>query len=82
MMVQLLSLLYSYVANYFCVLYAVQCHIYIPFNNGIARVNKDKSFVTFQCVSGFRLVGSSSATCREDGTWSSPPPTCTSKCNV
>ena len=62
--------------------FTVHCPTHIPINNGIARFNKDRSFVTFRCVSGLKLVGSLSATCREDGTWSSPPPVCTSKCNT
>ena len=33
---------------------------------------------TFQCHAGFKITGSTSTTCQESQTWSSPPPSCTS----
>jgi hypothetical protein len=32
--------------------------------------------ITFNCLQGFNLNGASQATCRQDGTWSQPVPTC------
>ena len=32
--------------------------------------------VQYSCSVGFNLVGSGSATCQRDGTWSAPLPTC------
>ena len=55
----------------------VQCHTDLAIRNGIVKFSKDHNSVTYWCVTGFNRVGSSSATCKEDGTWSSPPPKCT-----
>ncbi|XP_078580606.1 uncharacterized protein LOC144864418 isoform X3 [Branchiostoma floridae x Branchiostoma japonicum] len=37
--------------------------------------------ITFGCNDGYLLVGSTNATCRGDGTWSHPLPTCITPCN-
>ncbi|CAH1241297.1 COL6A3 [Branchiostoma lanceolatum] len=37
--------------------------------------------ITFGCNDGYLLVGSTNASCRGDGTWSDPVPTCITPCN-
>ncbi|XP_078660839.1 uncharacterized protein LOC144905190 isoform X3 [Branchiostoma floridae x Branchiostoma belcheri] len=37
--------------------------------------------ITFGCNDGFLLVGSTNATCRGDGTWTDPVPTCITPCD-
>ena len=46
----------------------------IPYGN--VKINEDGRSVTYKCADKFQLVGSASAECKQDGTWSSPPPTC------
>ena len=35
--------------------------------------------VKFACFPGYRLEGSKNTTCKEDGTWTNPTPTCRGK---
>ena len=51
-------------------------------HNGVVKYSGGSASVTYQCANGFRLFGSASATCNEDGTWSSPPPKCIGMINV
>ncbi|CAH1247746.1 SELP [Branchiostoma lanceolatum] len=37
--------------------------------------------ITFTCNAGYNLNGAGSVTCRADGTWSAPAPTCTDQCS-
>lgn len=53
------------------------CPIDITIYNGNVKYGGDGVSLTYQCANGFRLIGATSATCKEDGTWSSPPPKCT-----
>lgn len=36
----------------------------------------DSKLVGYSCDEGFRLIGSTTARCMQNGTWSSPPPEC------
>lgn len=54
----------------------VKCPTNILIDNGYLKLNENGASVSYQCTDGYRLVGSASATCKEDGTWSSPPPKC------
>ncbi|XP_078580864.1 uncharacterized protein LOC144864548 [Branchiostoma floridae x Branchiostoma japonicum] len=47
-----------------------------PSNGAKIGGNSYNDVVNFMCVSGYHLVGSSSATCQGDGTWTAPTPTC------
>lgn len=60
----------------------VKCPSDMSVYNGNVRFSGDGTSVTYQCANGFRLVGSASATCQENGTWSSLPPRCTGMINV
>ena len=42
----------------------------------------DNKLVAYRCFIGFRLIGSSSAECMQDGTWSSSPPECTGMISI
>ena len=44
--------------------------------NGNVKISEDGRSVTYQCANKFKLVGAASAECKQDETWSSPPPTC------
>lgn len=50
-----------------------------PTNGAVQLTNGGlwPSSATFQCDLGYVLTGSGSSTCQTDGTWSTPPPTCT-----
>ena len=56
--------------------FVVNCPIDISIHNGEVKFSRGSASVVYQCANGFRLLGSASATCKEDGTWSSPPPKC------
>ena len=69
------------------------CHIYfavmtcnrpLPLEHGSFSPVKDsykyEDVVKFSCQTGFRLSGSNSVSCSDDGTFKPEPPTCTSKC--
>ncbi|XP_078662291.1 sushi, von Willebrand factor type A, EGF and pentraxin domain-containing protein 1-like [Branchiostoma floridae x Branchiostoma belcheri] len=47
-----------------------------PTNGAKLGGNLYNEVVTFLCVTGYHLVGSSSARCQEDGSWTAPTPTC------
>ncbi|XP_019614391.1 PREDICTED: P-selectin-like [Branchiostoma belcheri] len=47
-----------------------------PTNGAKHGGNLYNDVVTFLCVTGYHLVGSSSARCQEDGSWTAPTPTC------
>jgi len=57
-----------------------------PFLNG--RVDKSNngafpSTATYTCLPGYVMTGAASATCKADGSWSSPPPACNGlTCNI
>ena len=42
----------------------------------------DSKLVAYRCFDGFRLLGSATAECMQDGTWSSLPPECTGMINL
>ena len=42
----------------------------------------DSKLVAYRCFDGFRLLGSTTAECMQDGIWSSPPPKCTGMINL
>ena len=44
--------------------------------NGNVKISKDGRSVTYQCADKFKLVGSASAECQRNETWSSPLPKC------
>ena len=54
----------------------VPCPTNLAIPDGIVKFSEDGRSVTYQCVDKFKLVGSASAECKEDGTWNSPPPKC------
>ena len=56
--------------------FVVHCPTNWSISNGYMRYSHNLSLVSFKCVSGYRLDGSSSVTCNENGTWSSLPPKC------
>ena len=62
--------------------FVVNCPIDISIHNGVVKFSRGSASVIYQCTDGFRLLGSASATCEEDGTWSSPPPKCIGMINV
>ncbi|XP_066300019.1 sushi, von Willebrand factor type A, EGF and pentraxin domain-containing protein 1-like [Branchiostoma lanceolatum] len=47
-----------------------------PTNGAKIGGNVYNEVVTFMCVSGYHLVGSSSAMCQGDGSWTAPTPSC------
>ena len=56
--------------------FTVHCPNNLSLSNGYVKYSLDLSLVDFHCISGYQLDGSPSATCNEDGTWSSPTPKC------
>ncbi|XP_066264425.1 E-selectin-like [Branchiostoma lanceolatum] len=57
---------------------AVRCTMLTPPANGaMTGSNSYRDVVTFTCDPGYKLVGTSTLTCRPDGTWSGRSPTCT-----
>ena len=57
-------------------LFVAQCSTDISIDNGNVKFGEDSMSVTYQCSDGYELVGSATATCNKDGTWSSSPPKC------
>ncbi|XP_019626709.1 PREDICTED: sushi, von Willebrand factor type A, EGF and pentraxin domain-containing protein 1-like [Branchiostoma belcheri] len=58
----------------------IQCSTLTAPSNGAlspAAANSYQDVVTFTCNSGYTLNGATAVTCRADGTWSNPVPTCT-----
>ncbi|XP_078666609.1 CUB and sushi domain-containing protein 3-like isoform X3 [Branchiostoma floridae x Branchiostoma belcheri] len=56
-----------------------QCPALLAPTNGMlspTRATSYQTVVTFTCNPGYLLDGASSATCKADGTWSNPVPTC------
>ena len=71
---------YFYVFFLMCV-YIVVCG-YPPLPvNGTAALSKTirGAEVEYSCFTGQTLKGAQSALCLQDGTWSAPPPTCSSE---
>ena len=56
--------------------FAAQCATNLSIDNGYVLFSGDSKLVAYQCYDGYRLVGSTSAECMQDGTWSSSPPEC------
>jgi len=54
----------------------VSCPSNLVISNGNVQFSEDGRSVTYQCADKFELVGAASAKCKQDGTWSSPPPNC------
>ena len=54
----------------------VHCPTNLLISNGNVEFTKDGTSVTYHCADKFKLVGSASAVCEPDGTWSSSPPKC------
>lgn len=69
-----------YVLSFFNIsngfIFTAQCSTDLLIDNGNKFFTADKKVVAFHCFHGFRLIGSASAECMQDGTWSSPPPEC------
>ena len=59
----------------FCVFIA-QCPTNLSIDNGFVMFSSDSKLVAYQCFDGFKLIGSTSAECMQDGKWSSSPPKC------
>ena len=57
-------------------LVATSCLTNLVIPNGKVKISEDGRSVTYQCADKFKFVGAASAECKEDGTWSSPPPKC------
>ena len=57
-------------------LVTISCPTELVIPNGNVKINEDSKSVSYQCADKFKLVGSASAECKQDGTWSSPPPKC------
>ncbi|XP_078661525.1 P-selectin-like [Branchiostoma floridae x Branchiostoma belcheri] len=53
----------------------LQCPIVPSPTNGV-KESSCEGDLTFTCDAGYNLVGSSTLTCQDDGTWSGTPPTC------
>ena len=70
-------------ANFVCtfVITAVQCSpIRIPQHGSKeGDVYEYSKTITFACFPGYSLEGSKNTTCKEDGTWTNPTPTCRGK---
>ena len=54
----------------------VACPTNVVISNGNAQISEDGRSVTYQCADNFKLVGAAAAECKQDGTWTSPPPKC------
>ena len=54
----------------------VHCSTNLLISNGNVKFTEDDTSVTYHCADKFKLVGSASAVCKPDGTWSSSPPKC------
>ena len=54
-----------------------QCLTNLTIDSGYVMFSGDSKLVGYRCYEGFRLIGSATAKCMENGTWSSPPPECT-----
>ena len=75
-------MLYNILPFSYLIKYSVaQCLTNLTIDNGYVMFSGDSKLVAYRCFEGFRLIGSSSADCMEDGTWSSPPPECTGMIN-
>ena len=57
---------------------AVDCRVLLPPANGFVVVGTTTlgSMATYSCDPSFRIVGTDSRECQEDGTWSGETPTC------
>ena len=56
--------------------FAAQCLTNLSINYGYVMFSGDSKLVGYHCYDGYRLVGSATAECMQDGTWSSSPPEC------
>ena len=56
----------------FCFIVSCPTDLVIP--NGIAKFGEDGTLVTYHCDGSFKIIGSDSANCQQNGTWSSPLP--------
>jgi len=56
----------------------IACNPPVPPTNGAVKVNQPTypATATYECMSGFNLVGSSTAQCTASGGWTGVPPTC------
>ena len=59
-----------------CLCFLVRCPTNLVIPNGYAKFSKDGRSITYHCVGDLKVIGSSSAECQLDGTWSSPLPKC------
>ena len=64
------------ITKYYCLCFLVPCPTDMAIPNGYAKINKDSRSVTYYCTGNFQIIGSSSAKCQQDGTWSSSLPKC------
>ena len=68
---------------YLCIIHAVDdCGILPTPLNGRVDFKPNtsvRSIALFSCIRGYKLVGSSSRKCQNDGQWSSSQPKCQSK---
>ncbi len=55
---------------------AINCNISSIVYLANGRVSVEGSTATYTCDTGYTLSGSSSRTCRDNGSWSSPEPLC------
>ena len=60
----------------------VKCPVNISIDNGYVELNENDTSVIYRCAYGYKLVGSASALCKEDGVWSSPLPKCIGMINT
>ena len=67
----------------FCVkytffLFTVLCASIVTPSSGNVSLSYDNTVTSaqFDCATGYYISGALSATCRADGTWNKPPPTC------
>jgi len=58
-----------------------QCPTDLSIDNGYVVFSRDSKLVVYHCYNEFRLIGSTTAECMQNGIWSSPPPECTGMIN-
>ena len=66
----------TYKAYLALLVFLATCPTDLVIRNGYANFSEDGKSLTYQCTANFKVIGSDSADCQFDGTWSFPPPNC------